>query len=102
NKLHRNIELLRSCLENSKLSPAFIPSESAIHCCVISGNDQVKIVAKVLQQKGFDVRPILSPTVPQGKERLRICLHSFNSEEDIERLVTELQHFINSDQLDND
>jgi 8-amino-7-oxononanoate synthase len=42
-----------------------------------------KKAAKQLQEKGFDIRPILSPTVEKGKERLRICLHSFNNKEDI-------------------
>jgi len=62
-------------------------SNSPIQCVVIPGNAHVKNMAAELQKEGFDVRPILSPTVQKGKERLRICLHSFNTEEEISRLI---------------
>jgi 8-amino-7-oxononanoate synthase len=63
------------------------PSLTAIQTVVIRGNEKVKEAARHLQQNGFDVRPILSPTVPVGAERLRICLHTFNSEAEIGNLV---------------
>ncbi len=65
----------------------------AIQSVLIPGNDRVKEISLEIEQHGFDVRPILSPTVPDGKERLRICLHSFNTEEQVEtlcRLISEL------------
>lgn len=62
-------------------------STSAIHCLIIPGNTEVKQLANKIQEHGFDVRPILSPTVPKGKERLRICLHSFNTKEQIDRIM---------------
>lgn len=65
----------------------FIPSESAIHCYIISGNKNVKKVASTLQSKGFDVKPIVSPTVPEGEERLRFCLHAYNSPEEIQKIA---------------
>ena len=92
--LNKNIEIFRTELESRDISSKFIESESAIQCCIINGNDGVKMVAAALQEKGFDVKPILSPTVPQGKERIRICLHSFNSPEDIKQLVEELANLI--------
>lgn len=67
-----------------------IPSESAIQSLVIPGNARVREVARTIQESGFDVRPIMHPTVPSGAERLRICLHAFNTEEEIERLITRL------------
>jgi len=33
----------------------------------------------------------LSPTVPEGQERLRICLHSFNTQAEIDQLLQSLQ-----------
>jgi 8-amino-7-oxononanoate synthase len=48
-------------------------------------------VATKLQNKGLDIRPIVSPTVPKGKERLRICLHEFNTEEEILRVFDVLK-----------
>jgi 8-amino-7-oxononanoate synthase len=64
-----------------------IESAGPIQCLVINGNDRVKKIAGELQKGGFDIRPILSPTVQKGKERLRICLHFFNSEEEISSLM---------------
>jgi 8-amino-7-oxononanoate synthase len=40
------------------------------------------------------VKAILSPTVPEGQERLRICLHSYNSEEEIEALLESVSQLI--------
>jgi 8-amino-7-oxononanoate synthase len=60
---------------------------SPVQCIVVPGNDDVKRLAALLQQDGFDVRPILSPTVQKGRERLRICLHLFNSVEQFGRLI---------------
>ncbi len=68
----------------------FRESVTPIQLCIIPGNSQVKKMASQLQIAGFDIRPILSPTVPQGEERLRICLHSFNSLADCERMLQEL------------
>jgi 8-amino-7-oxononanoate synthase len=62
-------------------------SRSAIQTVIIPGNEHVRRVAHQLQSAGFDVRPILSPTVSKGAERLRICLHSFNTSEEIAALV---------------
>jgi 8-amino-7-oxononanoate synthase len=40
-------------------------------------------LAKYLQELGFNVKAINSPTVPVGKERIRVCLHSFNTNTEI-------------------
>ncbi len=69
----------------------FISANAAIHCKIIPGNTQVKRVSKVLEKSGYDVRPILSPTVPVGYERLRICVHSFNTEYEIRDVIKVLQ-----------
>lgn len=49
--------------------------------------DATRAVARRLQEENFAVKPIFSPTVPEGKERLRICLHSFNTEAQINDLI---------------
>ena len=76
--------------------PYFIPSDSAIHCCIIPGNERTIKIAEKLQGAGFDVRAILSPTVPEGQERLRICLHSFNTDKEIGEMLTLLSEAITS------
>lgn len=67
------------------------PGTSAIQTVIVPGNENVKRLAAALQQRGLDVRPILSPTVPEGAERLRICLHTYNSDEEILALTSALQ-----------
>jgi 8-amino-7-oxononanoate synthase len=65
----------------------FRESETAIQVCIIPKNDKVKKAASVLKENGYDVRAILSPTVSQGEERLRVCLHSFNTEKEMADLL---------------
>ncbi|GAA5945926.1 hypothetical protein JCM10213_006184 [Rhodosporidiobolus nylandii] len=40
-------------------------------------------LAAFLREKGFLVRPITYPTVPKGEERVRVCLHAGNLEEEV-------------------
>ena len=60
--------------------------EGPIVPLLVPGNEEVRRVAARLQGMGMDVRPILSPTVAAGSERLRVILHSHNTEEEINRL----------------
>lgn len=91
-KSEKEIKALQQLIKTFKdsiskeLRASLIPSDSPIQCLVVSGNDEVKKLAKVMQGKGFDVRPILNPTVPKGKERLRICIHAFNTEKEVKTL----------------
>ncbi len=90
--LQKNIYFFRQ--EVKKLNLNFIESNSAIHCCIIPGNERVKSMAKKLNNKGFDVKPILSPTVTKGEERLRFCLHSYNSTKEITHILENLATFV--------
>ncbi|WP_296384101.1 pyridoxal phosphate-dependent aminotransferase family protein [Winogradskyella sp.] len=92
--LEQTIAFFISEMKCLKLQDKFIKSESAIHCCIISGNDKVKSVAQKLQNKGFNVKPILSPTVPKNEERLRFCLHSYNSKDEITKVLQLLATFV--------
>jgi 8-amino-7-oxononanoate synthase len=77
--------LKRQIARNGKFQ--LIASETPIQSILIPDNQRVKDNAGELQQKGFDVRPILYPTVAKGMERIRICLHSFNTEREVSRLA---------------
>ena len=90
-QLTRLTALFREQIQ-AKENIELITSNSPIQSIVVSGNQNVKEFAAKIQAKGFDVRPILYPTVAKGKERIRICLHSFNTEEE----VTKLAQVINS------
>jgi 8-amino-7-oxononanoate synthase len=76
------------------LNTIFITSSSAIHCAVLPGNEKVKHIALALQDSGFSVKPILSPTVPAGQERLRFCLHSYNIKKEITNVLTLLNSLL--------
>lgn len=93
-KLKANIIFFNQEKMRLGLKPLFVYSKSAIQCAIIPGNERVKNSATQLQQKGFDVRPILSPTVPEGQERLRFCLHSYNSESEITNVLELLSTFV--------
>jgi 8-amino-7-oxononanoate synthase len=81
------------------LKPMFVYSKSAIQSAIIPGNDTVKNIAIQLQQQGFEVKPILSPTVPEGQERLRFCLHSYNSQAEISNVLELLSTFVFGTQM---
>lgn len=68
-----------------------IESFSPIQCVIVPGNDKVKALCAAIQKDGFDVRPIVAPTVPEGKERIRICIHAFNTEEEIIALTESIK-----------
>ena len=93
-KLHENIDFFKLQLKIHQLKSRFIESNSAIQCCIIRGNENVKSVSNMLNKKGFDVKPILSPTVPLGHERLRFCLHSYNSHKEISEVLQLLATFV--------
>ncbi|WP_317039595.1 aminotransferase class I/II-fold pyridoxal phosphate-dependent enzyme [Maribacter hydrothermalis] len=93
-KLKENVEFFKKQVTAHNLDAFFIPSNTAIQGCIIPGTKKAKQVAKKLIDKGFNIKAILSPTVPEGQERLRICLHSFNSKEEIGLLVKLLSSFI--------
>jgi len=79
NLLHQNLKF------TSKFE--LTPSESPIQSVIISGNQDVKSFAEKIQSQGFDVRPILYPTVAKGKERIRVCIHSFNTDKEVIKLA---------------
>ncbi len=86
-KLRENIIHFNQEKKQLGLNPLFVRSKSAIQSAIIPGNQKVKNSANQLQEKGFDVKAILSPTVPEGQERLRFCLHSYNSKEEISEVL---------------
>lgn len=77
----------------SKTDLNVIPVTSAIHTIIYPDSNTAKNAAKTLQEQGLDIRAILSPTVAEGKERLRICLHTYNTETEIQTLVNGLKQY---------
>ncbi|MCC4211744.1 aminotransferase class I/II-fold pyridoxal phosphate-dependent enzyme [Leeuwenhoekiella parthenopeia] len=92
--LRKNIEYFREEIKKQHLQAYFITSDSAIQSAIIAGNNRVKAISRKLKEEGFDVKAILSPTVPLGQERLRFCLHSYNSQIEIQTVLELLANFL--------
>lgn len=76
------IKQFRQCIRHLEI----LPSATAVQPVIIPGNAAVKACAQRLQEHRLDVRPILSPTVPEGRERLRVVLHAFNTPAEVDLL----------------
>lgn len=92
-ELRSNIVLFNQQKMLLGLKPMFVQSRSAIQSAIIPGNERVKSIAQQLQGNGFNVKAILSPTVPEGQERLRFCVHSYNTSSQIEAVMKLLSGF---------
>ncbi|MGP8215020.1 MAG: aminotransferase class I/II-fold pyridoxal phosphate-dependent enzyme [Bacteroidia bacterium] len=87
-KLGENIKHFRKKTANAD---GWTDSTSAIQSLIVPGNENVKRLAMAIQLNDMDVRPILSPTVPKGKERIRICLHAYNTASEIDELLNVIE-----------
>ncbi len=67
-----------------------IKSNSAIQCLVLGNTKKVDELENTLAQNNIYTKAIKSPTVKAGTERLRICLHAFNTVEEIDLLIKTL------------
>ncbi|KAI8908559.1 pyridoxal phosphate-dependent transferase, partial [Gorgonomyces haynaldii] len=81
-ELRKRIDYFRERMKS--FGDRLLPSVTPIQGLIVPGNHQVVKASKILQSKGLDVRPIRSPTVPKGRERLRICLHANNTYEQLD------------------
>jgi len=90
-QLQSLIKLFKQNFNNPDIE--LIASDSAIQCILIKSNEKAKALANLVQVNGYDVRPILSPTVAQGSERLRICLHAYNTEAEVTGLLNSINNF---------
>jgi 8-amino-7-oxononanoate synthase len=85
-KLNSNIQYFRSKIKSKIL---ISDPKSPIQIYQLGNIGKVKLMAENLQFNRIAVKPIFSPTVPEGKERIRICLHSYNSTDEID-LISEI------------
>ena len=87
----QHLHSLIRTFQESELAFEKLQSETAVQGVIVPGNGEVKSLASKLLDNGLDVRPILYPSVPKGKERLRISLHAFNTFEELDKLIALLK-----------
>jgi 8-amino-7-oxononanoate synthase len=92
--LKHNIEHFEKTCKVLQIDHLFTKSNSAIQSCIIKDNDKVKLVANEIIKSGFNVKAILYPTVPVNEERIRFCIHSYNTKEEIKSLLTLLKQVL--------
>ena len=79
------IDLFGACAEERGLHIS--ASDGAIRSVLYRGNENAKNMEEKLRMNGLSAKAILSPTVPEGQERIRICLHDFNTPDEVRKLV---------------
>jgi 8-amino-7-oxononanoate synthase len=70
-----------------------LPSEHPIQGVLCGSSEKAVKLADYLVKNGMDVRPITAPTVPKTKERIRICIHVYNTDEEILSLCNYINEF---------
>lgn len=91
------LNALVTCFKNNiakNKNIQLITSNTPIQGIIVSGNDAVKQLAEKINHAGYDVRAIVSPTVAKGTERIRICIHAFNTESEIIGLCNAINTFL--------
>ncbi len=92
--LFNNITHMRQRAAAQNLPNAYwLDSESPIQGLVIAGEMRVKQLAAHLQAQDIAVKAIVSPTVPEGEERIRINIHAHNSMAEIDHLLDSIEAY---------
>jgi 8-amino-7-oxononanoate synthase len=86
-ELQKNLRYFRGAFSHSGL---ISDVNSPIQVLQIGKVEAVKEIAEKLQKEKIAVKPIYSPTVAVGQERLRFCFHAFNTEEEMDKLISTL------------
>lgn len=86
-------EAIRKQLQEKidRFTEAFPPTRSSerspVQVLEVSDLENCQKLALTLQEAGFAVKAILPPTVPEGAQRIRVCIHAFNTDEELEKLI---------------
>lgn len=91
-----NIEHYLQISKKQELGEFLSTQRSAIQHLMVQGNKRCRDLAKKIQADGFSVYPILSPSVQEGSERIRICLHASNTKDEINALLQSIKKHINA------
>ena len=64
----------------------WLNSNSQIQSLIVPGNEQVVAYAEYLKEVGINALPIRKPSVAEGAERVRFCIHTYNTTQEIDLL----------------
>jgi 8-amino-7-oxononanoate synthase len=67
-----------------------IKSQSAIHSLLVGSNEKADLLEQELEKKNIHAKAVKSPTVKAGTERIRFCIHSYNTKGEIDLLLGSL------------
>jgi 8-amino-7-oxononanoate synthase len=96
-RLRQLVQLFRA--ELAPFPAALLPSPSHIQGLLLPGRGRARAVADALRADGYDVRPIVPPTVPRGGERIRVCLHYHNPPEVVRALARRMAELLQREEL---
>jgi 8-amino-7-oxononanoate synthase len=74
-------------VENVKHHFKFIKSRSAIQCLLLNDRKKADELERTLRVNNILCKAVKSPTVKEGSERIRFCLHAFNTKSEIDQLI---------------
>ena len=87
--LQKNIAYFYS--KTSKIKN-LVKSQSAIQTLHIGSNELIDAIENELTLSNISCRTFKSPTVKPGTERIRFCIHAFNTLEEMDKLVEVLSN----------
>jgi 8-amino-7-oxononanoate synthase len=73
-----------------KVKTRFIPSGSQIQPIIVGSDTSAVSLAAALKSRGYDIRAIRPPTVPEGSSRLRLTITLNIDEAAISRLIDDI------------
>jgi 8-amino-7-oxononanoate synthase len=86
-ELHRRIAFAETEL---KSKTRFAPSGSQIQPIIIGADSSAVALASAMKARGYDIRAIRPPTVPEGTARLRLTITLNTDESALSRLIGDL------------
>ncbi len=88
-KLMDNIQCFRENIELDVVSEV----NSPIQMVRLGNVDDAYLIQEELNKVGIDAKAVFSPTVKEGEESVRVCIHSFNTIAEIQSLTSILNEF---------
>ncbi|KAG6185450.1 hypothetical protein E4U27_000506 [Claviceps purpurea] len=71
-----------------------VPTEAPASPIVPLFSDRARSLARYCQGRGFMARAIVAPTVKKGTDRVRLCLHAGNTEDDVRGLCLAVESWL--------